>query len=60
MEQGKAAATGVAAINSIGSIGGFIGPYLLGALQVSLLSEPLGECLHRQAHHHAVGYGHAQ
>ena len=43
--QGKAAANGVAAINSIGSIGGFIGPYLLGALQARPQSQPSGSAL---------------
>ena len=43
--QGKAAAAGVAAINSLGSVGGAIGPYLLGVLQVCPRIHP---CVHQQ------------
>jgi hypothetical protein len=35
------AATGVALINSIGSIGGFMGPYIIGASNSALLCDIL-------------------
>jgi ACS family tartrate transporter-like MFS transporter len=33
--QGTAAAGGIAVVNSIGNLGGFVGPYLIGALKDS-------------------------
>ena len=48
---GPAAATGFAVINSCGSIGGFIGPFLIGALKRSPSGWPQSAlCSHNRSH----------
>jgi cyanate permease len=42
MLTGSAAAGGIALINAVGNLGGFLGPYLMGLIQDATGSFPLG------------------